>query len=121
MRETRRFIVDTIAHHPELKLEWLSIGDGDRAQRILRKPDIPKRPKYPKGKGKMTSPSANYNASGFPILPFDGWDDASESDGDEEGEDSAAPFLKLDLVEDIAFYDIWGIRIFKKEIMAGTL
>jgi hypothetical protein len=120
MRETRRFIVDTIAHHPELKLEWLSMGDEDRAQRILRKPDIVKKPKTGKGKAKIAWTPANYNTAGYPIFPLGGWEDESESDS-EEDEDGPAPFLKLDLIEDIAFYDVWGIRIFKKEVMAGTL
>ncbi|KAL2876197.1 hypothetical protein SGCOL_008558 [Colletotrichum sp. CLE4] len=37
MRETRKFLVDNLSHHPHMKLEWISIDD-DRVERIIRPP-----------------------------------------------------------------------------------
>jgi hypothetical protein len=125
MRETRRFIVDTVSHYPELQLEWISMGDEDRAERIIRRTDIPKKLfKKDKGKGKDISTGLNPHSSmndPFPILPVDGWDVDCSSDDDDEDEEGARPFLRLDLIEGICFYDVWGVRIFKKEILAARL
>ncbi|MBH1945706.1 hypothetical protein I5L01_15970, partial [Erythrobacter sp. YJ-T3-07] len=45
MRETRRFIVDTVSHQPEMQLEWIAMGDENRADRIVRRADNPRRTK----------------------------------------------------------------------------
>ncbi|KAK8868910.1 hypothetical protein PGQ11_007488 [Apiospora arundinis] len=118
MRETRRFIVDTISHYPELKLEWLSIGDDDRAQRIMRKTDLPtaEQKGKKKGKGKEVAAPDAAEEDGYPAFPDDRWDEESDSD-----EDDGAQWLKLDLIDNIAFYDVWGVKIFKKEIMTARL
>jgi hypothetical protein len=129
MRETRRFIVDNLSHFPNLKLEWISIDD-DRVERILRASDIPKKEqeekkekKKDKGKAKA-APIAPGIFSGtttteLPLLPVDGWDTDSESDEDDGDGDGSN--LKLETIENVHFYDVWGVRIFKKEIMAGRL
>lgn len=36
VRETKRFLVDTIAHNPDLKLDWIAIDEDERADRIMR-------------------------------------------------------------------------------------
>ncbi|KAK8080147.1 hypothetical protein PG997_007965 [Apiospora hydei] len=122
MRETRRFIVDTISHFPELKLEWLSIGDDDRAERIMRRTDLPNaKKKKKKGKGKDVSPNVPANADvedDYPAFPDDRWDEESDSD---EDDGNPQRWQKLDIIENIAFYDVWGVKIFKKEIMAARL
>ncbi|KAI2469847.1 hypothetical protein F4781DRAFT_430909 [Annulohypoxylon bovei var. microspora] len=120
MRETRRFIVDAISHHPELKLEWLALGDDERVVRVVRKPEKPKQPKFTtKGKQLATNPIIDYNISGpFPVAPIE-WDTGSESEDDEEY--GQLPGLKLELSEGYSFYDIVGVRIFKKEIANGRL
>jgi len=123
MRETRRFIVDTLAHYPELKLEWLSIGDDDRVERIHRKTDLPndKQKNKKKGKGKNVLPdtlAAADTEDGYPVFPDDRWDEESDSD---EDDDNQSQSLKLDLIDNIAFYDVWGVKIFKKEIMMARL
>ena len=119
MRETRRFLVDNLSHYPNLKLEWVSINNGDRADRIVRYSDLPqketKKSKKKKGKEKAAIPASN---GPFPVLPLEAWDVASSSDDDDEG---AFGSLKLDTIEDIHFYDVWGVRIFKKEIVSGRL
>ncbi|KAI1207984.1 uncharacterized protein F4807DRAFT_432647 [Annulohypoxylon truncatum] len=120
MRETRRFIVDAISHHPELKLEWLALGDDDRVVRVVRKAETPKQPKFTsKGKQPATNPTDySIGAGPFPVAPTD-WDDVSESEDD--GEDERLPVQKLELNEGYSFYDIYGVRIFKKEVANGRL
>ncbi|KAI0483127.1 hypothetical protein GGR56DRAFT_623035 [Xylariaceae sp. FL0804] len=132
LRETRRFVVDAVSHHPELKLEWVAgVGDDerdrDRALRIIRKPAAPKKEKSAKeskkdeDKGKDISGASSNPVLGgvFPTLPTAGWD--SPSDSDEDSDDEALPGSKLEIVEGIAFYDVWGVRIFEKEVIAGRL
>jgi hypothetical protein len=121
MREIRRFIVDNLSHHPELALEWISIDD-DRAERILRSPDIPKDPKpnkkrKDKGKGKAPAVANSSMNSVFPPMPVD-WDAASSSDEDEEDLHSN---LKLETMENVHFYEVRDVRIFTKEVLAGRL
>lgn len=124
MRETRRFLVDNLSHYPKLKLEWVSINNGDRADRIVRYTDLPQsETKKAKSKGKEKAPVAPVSSSTtsngpFPVLPLDAWDGASSSDEDDE---DGSGSLKLDTIEDIHFYDVWGVRIFKKEITSGRL
>ncbi|KAI1073761.1 hypothetical protein F5B20DRAFT_565986 [Whalleya microplaca] len=163
VREARRFIVDAISHHPELKLEWLAISEDDRAMRIARKPDPPKKSKNNKGangkgKGKEvafaapttttvtggssshTNPNTNAGSSSshgfnnttttttiatagggtnFPVFNVDTWDAASDSEDDDYGDE--VPGSRLELIEGFAFYDVYGIRIFKKEVATGRL
>lgn len=120
MRETRRFIVDAISHHPQLKLEWLALGDDERAVRIVQI-EAPKEAKKTSTKGKEPTIGAptNFNVGGpFPAVPVE-WDALSESEDDEE--DSLFQGHKLELIEGFSFYDVYGIRIFKKEIVNGRL
>ncbi|KAK9770808.1 hypothetical protein SCAR479_12485 [Seiridium cardinale] len=126
MRETRRFIVDTVSHYPEMQLEWIAMGDDNRADRIIRRTDNPRKPKkkQTKGKGKEIIPLTGLSLAApalFPILPTDVWDDSSSESEVDDGENGAHPYLKLDLIEAICFYDIWGVRIFKKEVVAARL
>lgn len=133
MRETRKFLVDNLSHHPHLKLEWISIDD-DRVERIIRPP--PQTPaakaeekRNKKGKSKPTGsafgafggPGTSTGSgapSGFPPLPMPGWE--TDSDSDDEDTDIVAN-TKLETVEGVHFYDVWDVRIFKKEVMAGRL
>ncbi|TDZ31792.1 hypothetical protein C8035_v000953 [Colletotrichum spinosum] len=125
MRETRRFIVDNLCHYPDLKLEWISIDD-DRVERIIRPP--PQTPaakkeekKNKKAKAKFSFGSlsgyTNFNDQYSP-LPMPGWD--TDSDSGDEDTDIVAN-TKLETVEGVHFYDVWDVRIFKKEVMAGRL
>ena len=121
MRETRRFIVDALSFHPELKLEWLALGDDERAVRIVRKSGVPKKPRVGSKKDKQQAPISNQDYVGnglFPVAPI-GWGATSDSDDDED--DDPLLRVKLELVEPFSFYDIFGIRIFKKEIVSGRL
>lgn len=122
MRETKRFLIDNLSHHPHLKLEWISIDDDDRVDRLIRPGDLPKKNKSApssKSKGKEKAPSpAGFSLGGemFPILPaLDSWDQ-SDSEDDEELQDQG-----IETLENIHFYDVWGVRIFKKEVVTGRL
>ncbi|OHE94744.1 F-box domain-containing protein [Colletotrichum orchidophilum] len=132
MRETRKFLVDNLSHHPNMKLEWISIDD-DRVERIIRPPpQTPaakaeekrnKKGKKPAGSsfGAFGGPgtSTGSGAPGvFPPLPMPGWE--TDSDSDDEDTDIVAN-TKLETVEGVHFYDVWDVRIFKKEVMAGRL
>ncbi|KAJ9149101.1 F-box domain-containing protein [Pleurostoma richardsiae] len=129
MRETRRFLVDTLSHAPDMKLQWISIDDGDKVDRVVQcGSDGEKKPKAKakaKGKGKAGTGTGGPPAGGgggnstYPMLSLNGWDpDASDSsDDDGDGDDQA---LKFDL-EQCRFYDTWGIKIFKKEVVCGKL
>ncbi|EGY13872.1 uncharacterized protein VDAG_00554 [Verticillium dahliae VdLs.17] len=124
MRETRRFLIDNLSHHPELVLEWISIDD-DRVERVIRgpfpsdRPDSDKKKKKKKGKGKASVlTSSDPETSSFPELPLNNWDNPSDSD-DEDTDVSAQ--LKLETIPDVHFYDVWDVRIFKKEVMTGRL
>lgn len=118
VRETRQFIVDTMSQHPGLPLEWISMGeaDRDRAERIIRHPDIndhdgrAKRKKTKsKGKEVMTFPDDNY--------PYLHVPDESESDDDDDDQFR----LKLELESPIPFWEVYGVRIWEKEVLAGRL
>jgi hypothetical protein len=160
MRETKKFLIDNISHHPELKIEWISVDDDDRVDRLVRPSDRPKptaaddkekrrrkkKAKDTKGKQKAAASSTPGSANGsgsssaaltggagvllapsdlFPVLPLlDGLDSANdgstdsedEDEDDEDDEDNGC--LKTMSAH---FYDVWGVRIFKKQIVAGRL
>ena len=122
MRETKRFLIDNVSHHPELKLEWVSVDDDDRVERLIRPSNYPKKDKKSKkSKGKQKATVGGGVTSGgtdvFPLLPPpDSWDVSSESEDDEDLQD-----VKLETMENIHFYDVWGVRIFKKEVVNGRL
>lgn len=125
MRELLRFIVDNLSHHPELKLEWIAMED-DHVDRVVRPADMPdeasaeKPKKNSKSKGKgtgivgLTGPGND----AFPILPVDGLE--SESESEDDVFDSGAR-LRFKTVGGMQFYDVWGVKIFDKEIRSGKL
>ncbi|KAI1634972.1 hypothetical protein F4809DRAFT_615909 [Biscogniauxia mediterranea] len=120
MRETRRFIVDAVSHHPQLKLEYLCMVDDERVTRIIRKPRTGRKAKKDKGKGKGASQTGlNYSWATHGPSPVaeTSWDAESDSDEDED----ELQGMELELNENVPYYDIWGVRIFKKEMVAGRL
>jgi hypothetical protein len=122
MRETRRFLADNVSHHPEMKLEWLSIDENDIAARLIPPSEQPKKEKKSKkAQGKQTAVvSQGVGGSDlFPVLPsLENWGDVS-SDSDEDEDDLPKP--RFETKENFHFYDIYGIRIFKKETCTGRL
>lgn len=125
MREILRFIVDNLSHHPELKLEWIAMED-DRVDRVVRpselSDEVPENEpaKRSKGKGKEKShvPVGATTDGEFPLLTVDGLD--SESDSEDEGFDSGTR-LRFKTVGPLQFYDVWGVKIFEKELRSGRL
>lgn len=119
MREILRFIVDNLSHHPELKLEWIAMED-ERVDRVIR----PSHPDMEDGndsedKGKSKAPFMPEPNSPFPVLPVEGLD--SESESDEDDAFDSGKRLRLKTVGPLQFYDVWGVKIFEKEIRHGRL
>ncbi|PHH69797.1 hypothetical protein CDD80_6497 [Ophiocordyceps camponoti-rufipedis] len=120
MREILRFIVDNLSHHPELKLEWIAMDD-DHVDRVVRPSEASddeaeKKPakKRSKGKGNAVAVDGTY-----PPLPTDGLDSESSSDEDERCDGGTK--LRFKTVGPLQFYDVWGVRIFEKEVRSGRL
>lgn len=126
MRETKRFVIDNLSHYPELKLEWLAIDDDERVERILRLKDTPKEKKgksaKSKGKEKAVPLTSLPNGDHFPVLTLENLDLGSESDEDDEEEFNGPDSMpKIETIDNIHFYDVWGVRIFKREVVTGRL
>lgn len=116
VRETRQFIADTLSQHPDLPLEWISMGEADRAERVIRHPDIDENEgrterKKNKGKGKEVIVFQDDN---YPYLPVVG-DSESEDDDDDQSH------LKVELESAIPFWEVYGVRIWEKEVLAARL
>lgn len=122
MRETKEFLLDNLSHHPDMKLEWVSIDEDDKVDRILRPADNPvkykkKKTKKNKGKQKVINYSIGGGGPTFPTFPsLDSWNADSESDEEEEEEWSG-----IGRMGGVKFYDVWDVRIFKKEVVYGRL
>ncbi|UNI21903.1 hypothetical protein JDV02_007849 [Purpureocillium takamizusanense] len=125
MREILRFIVDNLSHHPELKLEWIAMED-ERVERVVRpsetqdkvRQDEPANRSKGKGKEKSHVPTGAAMDSTFPLLPIDGLD--SDSDSEDESRDDGRR-LRFQTFGPLQFYDVWGVKIFEKEIRSGRL
>jgi hypothetical protein len=130
MRETKQFLIDNLTHHPEMKLEWVSIDEEDKVDRLIRDDGSPDESepgkKSAKAKGKQTAfPPASMpvgNGSVFPVFPpLDGWGH-DYSDYSDEGDDDQEPAHTIIRFDGIKFYDVGGdIQIFRKEIVSGKL
>ncbi|KAG6007748.1 hypothetical protein E4U21_005587 [Claviceps maximensis] len=142
MRELLRFIVDNLSHHAQLKLEWIATED-ERVDRVIRpcgtssEPSLsslsssqaPLKRSKDKGKGKahvFSSPIAgngngNVASTQYPVLPTEVVDtDSDGDDGDDDDSDSGSR-LRFKTIGPLQFYDVWGVKIFEKEIRMGTL
>ncbi|KAM3449059.1 hypothetical protein MY3296_007257 [Beauveria thailandica] len=133
VRETLRFIVDNLSHHPDMKLEWIAMED-DRVDRVMRPGEddddescrqrLP-RPAQPiiTGAFDLPSPPTSGHASDTslppPLYPSDLAGDSDDSDDDIFLRDSGSG-LRYTTVP-MQFYDVWGIKIFEKEIRSGRL
>ena len=126
VREIRKFAVDSVSHNPEMKLEYIALENTvERLVRRAKKPKSKGKGKaVDKGKGKETEVGATSGSPTFPSLdsilaqPL-----VSESSEDEglNSEDEVGPGLKLETLEGVRFYDIFGVRIFRKDVMMGRL
>lgn len=124
MRETKHFILDNLSHYPKLKLEWLAIDEDERVEHIVRWKETTKekdrKNKSAHSKGKEKAPVAMTNGDQFPVLPLDNLNLGNESDDDEDEDGNGDAVSNIKTVETHS-YDVWGIRIFKREITAGRL
>ena len=124
MREILKFMVDNLSHHPELKLEWIAMED-DRIDRIIR----PERNTSAEegshrnnGKEKISTLGHGNDSNPLPmLLPTGGWPSESESDDEEDDAFNNGKRLRLKTVGPLQFYDVWGVKIFEKEVRSGRL
>lgn len=120
MREIRRFIVDNLSHHPELKLEWIAMEDEqvDRVIRATNEGEQLRKERNRRNKGKGKAPAMTGSLNGYPVLP------SIELDSESESEDelfNPGTRLRFKTVGPMPFYDVWGVKIFEKEIRSGRL
>ena len=130
-----KFIVDTVCHNPEMKLEYIAIDQS--IERLVRrvKAKNPKKPdKKGKGKGKITDMK---HLTEMVLGPGGGWPSGGTTNGASSNtpsfdwqvssdEEEAVPFvgkhgLKIETVEGVHFTDVDGVRIFEKEVIYGRL
>ncbi|KAI9764925.1 MAG: hypothetical protein M1840_007950 [Geoglossum simile] len=105
IRELRNFAIDNISHYPELKLEFIALDST--LERVVRKKVEPKRIKKANGVQKLLA--------GKETEPKD-----SETSGDEDSDDDQQPGLKIE-TQGVKFYDVYNVRIFRKDVKFGTL
>lgn len=131
VRETLRNIVDNLSHYPQMRLEWIAMED-DRVDRVVRPneyddDDLRRRRDSgstqhddldPFSAPALPPNSGQPSGSGLPIFPSDAIQD--DSDSDDELYDSGSR-LRYTTVGPMQFYDVWGIKIFEKEIRSGRL
>ncbi|KAK3338330.1 hypothetical protein B0H65DRAFT_552798 [Neurospora tetraspora] len=131
-QEAKKFLIDSLSQHPSRKLEWISINDGDGVDHIkFRKPpsaeERKRRMAAKKAKGKAkatvttTSNGTSNNTTQYPTFPppeiWDGESSADDSYADEE----LKTFIPFERLGTMRFYDVEGVRIFKKEVVSGRL
>lgn len=147
--EARKFLIDTLSQYPLKKLQWVAVNESDAVNHLrFREPlsaeERKRRMAAKKAKGKakakdITSNGTSKNAIQYPMFPppeiWDGEsspDDSYEDDDDELEPWSASFWVKLaeyapsksTFFEKLGIcrsYDVYGVRIFEKEIMSGRL
>lgn len=126
MKEFRKFAVDAIAHNPDMKLEYLALDTS--VDRLVRRKPMPK-PKVEKGKGKeMNWTSAKALAELVMGSNTGTWGDASKydfpdsEDDEEDGEGGIVKTgLRVETVDGVSFSDVYGVRIFERDVITGKL
>jgi hypothetical protein len=117
MREVPRFIADSLSSHPHMKLVYLALG-GSVGRLMWQAPKIKSKAASKlkdKGKGKATT-------SAGPGLGAELEEKGEESNIDEsDDDDDYKPGLKLETIDSGRFYDIYGVHMWKKDILLGRL
>ncbi|KAH0566461.1 hypothetical protein GP486_000131 [Trichoglossum hirsutum] len=106
VRELRNFAIDNIAHYPELKLEYLALDST--VERVIRKKVNPKRTKN------LSSVEGLLEGKEMEAK------DSETSSDDENSDEDQQPGLKIETLG-VKFYDVYGVRIFRKDVKAGIL
>ncbi|OAR01338.1 hypothetical protein LLEC1_04589 [Akanthomyces lecanii] len=133
VRETLRFMVDNLSHYPEMKLEWIAMED-DRVDRVVRPGESDDeefcRQRLPRSEQPVdtvpvvaTDPQAQPSSghasdASLPLFPSDVLDG---DESDDELPHDVGSRLRYTTVGPMQFYDVWGIKIFEKEIRSGRL
>lgn len=100
--------------------------EDDRVDRVVRPSECsadsssqePMKRTKNKGKDKAHVPANGSSSQEYPVFPLEGLD--SESESEDEGMDSGSR-LRYKTVGPLPFYDVWGVKIFEKEIRSGRL
>jgi hypothetical protein len=151
IREIKKFAVDSVSTNPDMKLEYIALDASvERLVRRAKKPKPTKTSAAEdkgkgkevdakgKGKGKEKQVSANNDESITFVYPnltplsaipgmVQHWDSGSDSESsvdggeDDSSSDEKDSVLKLETLEGVKFYDVLGVRIFRKDILAGRL
>ncbi|RDA83447.1 hypothetical protein CP532_1811 [Ophiocordyceps camponoti-leonardi (nom. inval.)] len=121
MREILRFIVDSLTHYPGHKLEWIALHE-DHVDRVVRPSDEEEAAAeaQPAKRTKDKAMTPVPHDSPFPPLPMDGLESESDSDDDDDSY-HLGPGLRYRIDGPMHFYDVWGVKIFEKEIRSGRL
>jgi len=146
-RELRRFIVDNVAQHPDLPLEYLALKDSvsQLARNVKDFSTIPATDKKTSSKQKVGgtgeavvatgtgaastggagtvsgegSNADNNNNNGTGDVVAGGSEDAEEADDEDEG--FLANGLKIETIDGYFFSDLPEVKIFSREIRLGKL
>jgi hypothetical protein len=128
LREIRKFVVDNVSHHPHMKIEYVALdGNVERLIRRVKKPKLAAAKGKDKGKGVEGTPGVSGNAAGsagaaFPMLTEllqPGVEESSEEDEDDDEDYGGG--LKVETLESGRFYDVYGVRMWRKDVLMGRL
>jgi hypothetical protein len=120
MREILRFMVDNLSHLPQLKVEWIAMAE-DRVDRVVWNADDSQKKSRDQGRRSVTKTkvtTASAASAAYPLLPS--LPAESESDSEEDGFDNGSR-LRVRTFGPVQFHDVWGVKIFEKEIRTGRL
>lgn len=102
--------------------------EDDRIDRVIRpsESNVTTEEDTVKNRGNETVPflGTGHSSEALPVLPTNGWASGSDSDGDDDDDDRGydnGKHLRLKTVGPLQFYDVWGVKIFEKEIRSGRL
>ena len=120
IRELLNFIVDNLSHNPHLKLEWIAMED-ERVDRIVRPAEyeaIMGQNRHNKRQPVNKAPHHPGHHPDFPVMPPVELESESETDDESIVMGSR---LKFKTIGPLQFFDVWGVKIFEKEMLFGTI
>ncbi|KAH7626291.1 hypothetical protein B0T09DRAFT_53502 [Sordaria sp. MPI-SDFR-AT-0083] len=138
LTEGKEFLIDNLTQFPFKNLEWISVSEGNCVNHIKfheppsleeRRRRLAAKKAKAKGKAKATTTTAttsngtSSNITQYPEFPPpEIWDGQTSTDDEYGGGEWAPRSHKLfEKLGTMRFYDVWGVRIFKKEVLSGRL